>query len=236
MSDPRVNTSSVSTTAPGASDEATFAAALGLTQSVPAPKRARRKADTIGRPLVTAQTAAQAGAATGAPPTMTARVTGATPVITNATTGYGALPAVGVASHNDKVTWWKRRRMRVRRVRRTLRHIDPWSVFKISVLLFTCLYIAVMAAGVLLWRAAVEAGLIERVESFFLDYGVLETFVIEGDTVFRSAAIIGVVMVAAASALAVVAAILFNLISDLTGGLRVTVLEEDLGRPERVRR
>ena len=89
------------------------------------------------------------------------------------------------------------------------------------------------AAGVLLWRAAEESGIVDRFESFLIEVGVFETFDIQGETLFRSASVIGVVGVAAASAMAVITAILFNLISDLTGGVRVTVLEEDLGRPAR---
>lgn len=146
-------------------------------------------------------------------------------------------PVVGVspppAEESSPLAWWRRRRMRVRRVRRTIRHIDPWSVFKVSLILFACIYVAAMAAGVLLWNAAVESGIVERFQSFVEDVGVFETFVIEGDTIFRAASIIGVVMVAAGAALSVVLAILFNLISDLTGGVRVTILEEDLGRPAR---
>jgi len=259
VSESTLNTDGVST-----SEEATFAAAIGLTPpSRSGAKRRVPKIDTSGRPLLTAETAGAAAAALGTStpsPSLpnlevpaaqsTARVgspgvqgpprTGAVPVLKpqpTSTNLTGSIPAVGIAApDHEKVSWWKRRRMRVRRVRRTIRHVDPWSVFKISVILFACLYVAFMAAGVLLWRAAVDAGLIGRFESFLLEVGVFETFVIEGETIFRSSSIIGVVMVAAASAISVVVAILFNLISDLTGGVRVTVLEEDLGRPERIRR
>lgn len=181
--------------------------------------------------------------ATGPIPTITPQHTGAvptqapTPAPQAQVSAQTQRPIVGVspAPSNDSspLAWWRRRRMRVRRVRRTIRHIDPWSVFKVSLILFACIYVAAMAAGVLLWNAAVDSGIIERFQSFVEDVGVFETFVIEGDTLFRAASIIGVVMVAAGAALSVVLAILFNLISDLTGGVRVTILEEDLGRPAR---
>lgn len=237
-----------------ASDQdSTFATALGLTQPLgETPKRRlgrRRQSgfpDPTGRPLVTAASASSAaqsarvvpGLGESAPaPTnpVAARVhappTASQPVIPQP----GPAPVVGVtpvAVMPEKVSWLQKRRMRARRVRRTIRHIDPWSVFKISILLYACLYIATMAAGVLLWNAAVGSGIIDRFEGFMQDLG-FETWELVGDEIFRGASIIGIVLVAAGSALNVVMAILFNLISDLTGGVRVTVIEEDLGRRAR---
>ena len=60
-----------------------------------------------------------------------------------------------------------------------------------------------------------------------------ETWELIGEEIFRGASIIGLVLVAAGSALNVVMTILFNLISDLTGGVRLTIIEEDLGRQAR---
>jgi len=236
-----------------ADDDAKFATAMGLTPPVlETPKRRlgglRRQKfpDPTGRPLVTAASATSAAAVAGTP--VEARTpstnpvrstqppTASQPVITpTAPVGASPIPQVGVtpvAVLPEKVNWVQKRRMRARRVRRTIRHIDPWSVFKISILLYACLYVATMAAGVLLWNAAVGSGIIERFESFMQDLG-FETWVLVGDEIFRGASIIGLVLVAAGSALNVVMAILFNLISDLTGGVRVTVIEEDLGRRSR---
>ena len=240
-----------------ADEDATFAAALGLTPpTYQAPKKRRvgmrRQSfpDPGGRPLVTAATATAAAASVNAPPV------GRTPLVMPGEQTTGAQPDTGaqrivqpnpnpatqvpvpqvgvtpVAVLPEKVSWVQKRRMRARRVRRTIRHIDPWSVFKISILLYACLYVATIAAGVLLWNAAVGSGIIENLESFMQDLG-FETWTLVGDEIFRGASIIGLVLVAAGSALNVVVAILFNLISDLTGGVRVTVIEEDLGRPAR---
>jgi Transmembrane domain of unknown function (DUF3566) len=123
--------------------------------------------------------------------------------------------------------WFALRRARARKVRRTIRHIDPWSVFKISVLLYLCLYVAALLAGVLLWSAAVGSGLIGNIESFIEELLTFESYKFQGDEIFRGFAIIGLVLAAAGAAFNVVMAILFNLISDLTGGVRITVLEED---------
>lgn len=237
-----------------AADDATFATAMGLTPPGFETQRRRlggllrqKMPDPTGRPLVTAASASAAAAVAGTPaeaktPTTTRAPsaqppTASQPIVTPAASpvGSGPVPQVGVtpvAILPERVNWIQKRRMRARRVRRTIRHVDPWSVFKISILLYACLYVAAMAAGVLLWNAAVGSGIIERFESFMQDLG-FETWVLVGDDIFRGASIIGLVLVAAGSALNVVMAILFNLISDLTGGVRVTVIEEDLGRRSR---
>lgn len=52
-------------------------------------------------------------------------------------------------------------------------------------------------------------------------------FKFEDQQIFRAFALGGLVLVLAGAATSVVMALLFNLISDLTGGVRVTVLEEE---------
>ncbi len=129
--------------------------------------------------------------------------------------------------------WLSQRRARVRRTHRILRHIDPWSVFKVSVLLYACLYVAVLAAGVLLWNAAQRSGLVDKVESFITEVGSYESWTIDGMVIFRRARIIGLIVATVGVAFNVVMAIMFNLISDLTGGVRVTVLEDERRPPAR---
>jgi hypothetical protein len=52
-------------------------------------------------------------------------------------------------------------------------------------------------------------------------------FKFEDGRIFQAFLLGGIVLVLAGAATAVVLVLLFNLISDLTGGVRVTVLEED---------
>lgn len=129
--------------------------------------------------------------------------------------------------------WLSQRRARVRRTHRILRHIDPWSVFKVSVMLYACLYVAVLAAGVLLWNAAQRSGLVDKVESFITEVGSYESWTIDGMVIFGRARIIGLIVATVGVAFNVVMAIMFNLISDLTGGVRVTVLEDERRPPAR---
>jgi Transmembrane domain of unknown function (DUF3566) len=122
-------------------------------------------------------------------------------------------------------------RLRARKVKRIVRHIDPWSVLKLSLLFYACLFVIVMVAGTLLWNLAGAAGTIASIESFIKDIGAFKTFTFSGATIFRASFLIGLILVIAGSALNVLLVVLFNLISDLVGGIRVSVIEEDTARP-----
>ena len=82
--------------------------------------------------------------------------------------------------------WLARRRARVKRTRRTIRHIDPWSVLKVSLLLYACLYGAFVLAGYLLWTAAVQSGVISNIESFVAEVGSYEIWEINGEGNFST--------------------------------------------------
>lgn len=123
------------------------------------------------------------------------------------------------------------RRLRARRVRRLVRHVEPWSVLKVSLILYFCAWVVMLFVGVTLWNLAVNSGLVSNVENFVVELFALESFKINADQIFRIAAVGGLVMVLAGSGLTVLGAVLFNLISDVTGGVRLTVVEEETARP-----
>lgn len=117
---------------------------------------------------------------------------------------------------------------KVRRVHRVIRHVEVWSVFKVTAAFAACGYVMVLVSGYLLWRAADRVGTIDGIEGFLEDAGGYDRFDLLGSTVFRVAAFGGLVLAAGMVAMAVLAAVLFNLISDITGGIRMTVIDEDL--------
>jgi Transmembrane domain of unknown function (DUF3566) len=130
--------------------------------------------------------------------------------------------------------WAARRRgrkMRARKVRRQIRHVDPWSVLKFSLLFYLVLFLVILTAVVLLWNAAASTGLVDNIESFVEELFGFETFQFEPSQMLRASALVGLVMVVAGTAMNVLMAVLFNLISDLVGGIRVTVIEEETRRP-----
>jgi hypothetical protein len=126
-----------------------------------------------------------------------------------------------------------RRRPRVRKVTRIVRRVDAWGVFKISVIFYVILYIILLVAGVLLWNLANTTGTVANIEGFVRDLFGLETFEFDGEKIFRASWVLGAILVVAGTGLNVTLAILFNLISDLVGGVRVTVLEEEVVLRER---
>lgn len=119
------------------------------------------------------------------------------------------------------------RRPRVRRVTRVVRHIDPWSTFKVGLLFSLVGYVVSLTSGVLLWEVAERTGTLDNVERWFTQFG-WETFEFKGDEIFDNAWVIGLFGVVAITGAMVLAVTLFNLISDVVGGVRVSVLEEEV--------
>lgn len=128
-------------------------------------------------------------------------------------------------------------RLKARKVRRILRHVSPWSVFKVAIFFNLCLWLILMIAGVVLWKVAQQTPVLENIEKFYAKATGEKTFQLDGRAVFRAAAGAGVVLVLSGTAFVVLMSILFNLIADLTGGIRLSVIElESTRRPVRRRR
>jgi hypothetical protein len=122
---------------------------------------------------------------------------------------------------------------RVRRVTRVVRHVDTWSVFKVALVFNVFFYAVALVAGVLLWQVAYATGTIDNIEKFFEGFG-WETFNFNGGQIFHNAWIAGLFVAVGLTGLAVLLATLFNLITDLVGGVRFSVLEEEVqARAER---
>lgn len=122
-----------------------------------------------------------------------------------------------------------RRVRRGRRVKRVVRRIDLWSVLKLSLVVYTCLYLATLATLAALWSLAYRSGNIENLQSFLGDVG-LDNFTFYGNQMFRACAAIGAVGVMAGTVITVLATALVNIISEMTGGIRLVVIEEDVDR------
>ncbi|MDP2293249.1 MAG: DUF3566 domain-containing protein [Actinomycetota bacterium] len=121
----------------------------------------------------------------------------------------------------------QRRRPRVRRVTRVVRHVDTWSVFKVALVFNLFLYGVLLTAGVLLWQVAQNTGTVDNIERFFESFG-WQTFELKGGEIFHNSWIAGLFLVVGLTGGAVLMATLFNLIADLVGGIRVSVLEEEV--------
>lgn len=152
------------------------------------------------------------------------------------TSASSGATAASAATATDGGKSRRRRMIRSRKVRRVIRHIDPWSVLTFSVIFHLCLFGALLLAGSLVWSAASASGTIDNVESFIRDLGDYDSWEIQGDAVLRAGVIIAGMLTLASTVLVVLLTVIFNLISDLIGGIRVTVIEEEVHRVEVPRR
>ena len=116
---------------------------------------------------------------------------------------------------------------RVRRVTRVIREIDPWSAFKGGLAFHLVVYFTVLIASVLLWSVASATGTIDNIERFLMSFG-WESFQFHGWTLLLNEALLGLLLVALLTIVWVLGATMFNLITDLVGGIRVSVLEEEV--------
>lgn len=122
---------------------------------------------------------------------------------------------------------FQRGKPRVRRVTRVVRHVDTFSVFKVALVFNTILFIVCLTSGVLLWNVANATGTVDNVEKFFEQFG-WSTFEFNGGELYHNAWIAGLFGALFLTGMAVFVATVFNLITDLVGGIRVSVLEEEV--------
>lgn len=113
-----------------------------------------------------------------------------------------------------------------RRVRRTIRRVDPLSLGKLALVFNLCFLVMVIVAGVIIWSAASASGSIGDIEGFVEDIG-FDDFQLDGGQLLRGVAVGGLVLALAGSFFAFILALLFNLLADLVGGVRITMVEPD---------
>jgi hypothetical protein len=127
----------------------------------------------------------------------------------------------------------RRRRFRpaARRVKRTLRHVDPITVLKLSLIFYACLIVVglVFVAIVYSWLDGI--GLFKAIEdiargSEFLNKG--ESLGVTLWVVERWTFLIGLALGLVATLANVFLALLYNVAADLVGGLGMTFVERDL--------
>ena len=87
-------------------------------------------------------------------------------------------------------------RLRARKVRRLVRHVEPWSVLKVALIFYFCLWVILLIAGVMLWSLAVGSGTVDNIETFITELAAFD-FTFNADQIFRASAIGGLVLVVA---------------------------------------
>ena len=108
--------------------------------------------------------------------------------------------------------------------------VDVWSVLKVGFLISIAIGIATVAAAVLLWFVLDGMGVFSAVEDFLIELNA-ESFLglmeyLRLSRVVSYATILGVVNVVLTTAISALAALLYNLIAALVGGVRVSLMDE----------
>jgi hypothetical protein len=132
-----------------------------------------------------------------------------------------------VARHRN--VFGKSQRFEARKVRRLIRHIDPWGVLKISLVFHFSMWVISVVASIIVWNTADNVGLIDKIENL-LDKVQIQVD-INADYYLRQFGLFGLLGVFAATGLTVVACVIYNLINDVVGGIWITVIEEETARP-----
>jgi hypothetical protein len=114
--------------------------------------------------------------------------------------------------------------MAVRRVRRIIRKIDPWTVLKVSFLVNLTIGLSATLGVWIAWSIIVQ----RRIPEDFADtLGRLTiAFTPDGELYFRVVLMLAIIWVLGATATLTLVAVLYNLVSDIVGGVELIMLEE----------
>lgn len=114
--------------------------------------------------------------------------------------------------------------------RRVVRRVDIATVLKLSFAFYLCLLAVALVAGVVLWELAATFGVIGTVDKLVRSLFALSSFKLHPLTTLVWGAAIGGVLCLMGTFLNVLAAVLYNLLSDVVGGVQVLVVEQEDGR------
>ena len=144
-----------------------------------------------------------------------------------------ASPAPSRAARPQRIGRTPRIRSASRRTRVVVRKLGPLSVLKFSLLFYLCLMLIVLFAMVIVYGILSAAGAIDSLEKL-LGYvfgtgitptGGAEPIEIDGGAVFMWGLFGGLAFVVIWSVINVFVAMLYNLISDIVGGVEVTLAD-----------
>jgi hypothetical protein len=113
-----------------------------------------------------------------------------------------------------------------------IRRIDPWSTLKVSLVLSVALFFVWMIAVAFLYLVLGGMGVWSKLNSNVGDLltsagGQTGGELVSSGTIFGGAALIGLVNIVLLTAMATCAAFIYNLTTDLVGGVEVTLADRD---------
>jgi hypothetical protein len=119
----------------------------------------------------------------------------------------------------------------VRRARVSLTRIDPWSVMKLAFVLSLALTVVIVVAAAILWWVLSSSGVFDQLNTTLVTVTGTATLriqdVISFGRVVGVGTVLGLIDTVLITALATLAAFLFNLSTGLVGGVDVVLTETD---------
>ncbi|MEE6281669.1 DUF3566 domain-containing protein [Georgenia sp. MJ170] len=169
------------------------------------------------------------------PPAATAPRFGATATSSTARAATGATrlgedpgPAAQARAANQPPT--AGRPTGARKVRLSLARVDPWSVMKLSFLMSIAIGIGIMIAAAAMWFLLDSMQVFADIRELLVTLGSPDFLQLmeyaEFDRVISMAAIIAVVDILLLTALATLAAFLYNIVAALVGGVHLTLTDD----------
>jgi hypothetical protein len=120
-----------------------------------------------------------------------------------------------------------------RRIRVAIRTVGPMSVLKFSLIFYFCVMLVVLLGLAILYALLGALGVLDSLAQLLESVGFGaptangegRNFEFHALSIFRTLFLIGFLTVVISSALTVFITVLYNLISDLVGGIEVTLIE-----------
>jgi hypothetical protein len=113
-----------------------------------------------------------------------------------------------------------------------IRRVDPWTVLKVSLVLSAALFFVWMIAVAILYLVLGGMGVWSKLNSNVGDLltssgGSAGGELVSSGTIFGGAMLIGLVNIVVLTAMATIGAFIYNLTTDLVGGVEVTLADRD---------
>jgi hypothetical protein len=112
------------------------------------------------------------------------------------------------------------------RSRRLVRRIDVFTVLKVSIAFYLLVLVVLVIAGVIVWNVAEAFGLITSIDTSIRTLFSLKSFTLHPDSTLEYGTAVGGVLCVFGALLNTLVAMLYNLISDVVGGVQVVVVTE----------
>ena len=148
--------------------------------------------------------------------------------------GTGAAPASGPsrsAARESRVHVGSRRARGPVRASMQIRRIDPWSTLKVSLILSIALFFVWMIAVAFLYLVLGGMGVWSKLNTNVGDLLTAQggggSELVSSGSIFGGAALIGLVNIVLLTAMATCGAFIYNLTTDLVGGVEVTLADRD---------